>query len=52
MKKHGGKRENAGRKTGVSKVKKTFTIDVDLVENHKITSKMVNELLRLELKTP
>lgn len=41
---HGGKRKNAGRPKGVNKVKRTYSIDVDLTKN-KITSKLVNELL-------
>lgn len=48
MKKHGGKRENAGRKAGVfRKINRTYSIDIELLQ-FKITSKKVNELLRKE----
>lgn len=43
----GGKRPNAGRKK-LNKIKRTYSIDSDLVLNFKITSKIVNELLRKE----
>lgn len=48
MKTHGGKRENAGRKAGVSsKINRTYSIDKELLRFN-ITSKVVNELLRNE----
>lgn len=48
MKTHGGKRENSGRKAGVSsKINRTYSIDRELLK-FRITSKMVNELLRNE----
>ena len=40
----GGKRKNAGRKSGVLKFKATFSLNLDL-KNRKITSKLVNDLL-------
>ena len=42
---HGGKREGAGRKPGIPKINKTFSIDVEVADK-KPTSKLVNELLK------
>ena len=42
--------KTAGRPKGVTKIKRTYTIDKELVEKNKITSKLVNGLLKEEFK--
>jgi hypothetical protein len=49
--KHGGKRKNAGRPKGVTKINRTYSLDLDLVENNEIKSRLVNGLLKEHFKT-
>lgn len=42
--------KKAGRPKGVTKIKRTYTLDIELVEKNKITSKLVNGLLKEEFK--
>lgn len=44
MKNSGGKRVGAGRKAGINKFIKSFTLDLTMKDKH-VSSKLVNELL-------